>query len=340
VVEQRQGGVIKLPDYITPEQFETTKAMMLNQDPPAHTRLRKLVSRLFTPRSVESMQQRLTGVAREVVSEAAASGAGDFVEQVASRLPVEAIADLIGIPAHDREEFFHWTNSIINSDDPDSEDPAIANAKILGYAYTMAEERRRDPKDDIVTRLVHADVDGESLDELEFGFFVVLLATAGNETTRNAIAFGMEEFFARPDQWELYVRSRPLTAVDEIVRWSTPVQVFQRTATRDTEIDGMKIAKGQRVGLFYGSANYDEDVFDRPFEFDITRDPNPHLGFGGSGTHHCIGANLARMEIDLMFNAIADIVPAITKAGELQCIRSGFINGAKHLPVRYRTTTA
>jgi cholest-4-en-3-one 26-monooxygenase len=164
-----------------------------------------------------------------------------------------------------------------------------------------------------------------------------MLATAGNETTRNAIAFGMNEFLTRPDQWELYVRTRPASAADEIVRWSTPIQVFQRTATRDTELDGVKIAEGERVGLFYGSANYDEEVFERPFEFDITRSPNPHLGFGGSGAHYCIGANLARMEINLMFNAIADLAPGIRKDGELQRVRSGWVNGAKHLPVRYQS---
>ena len=334
-----KGAVVRLPDYITAEQFELTKVMMLNQDSPSHTRLRRLVSRMFTPRAIAALESRLNDVAREVVRKAAARGAGDFVDEVASKLPVEAIADLIGIPADDRREFFGWTNSIINSDDADSEDPVVANAKILAYAYSMAEERRRRPTADIVTRLVNADVDGEALDEAEFGFFVVLLATAGNETTRNAIAFGMNEFLERPDVWEQYVRSRPATAADEIVRWSTPIQVFQRTATRDTELDGVRIVAGQRVGLLYGSANYDEDVFDRPFDFDITRSPNPHLGFGGSGAHYCIGANLARMEINLMFNAIADISPGIRRDGELRRVRSGWVNGAKHLPVRYQLAT-
>jgi len=206
----------------------------------------------------------------------------------------------------------------------------------MGYAYTMAEERRRCPADDIVTRLVQADVSGESLGEVEFAFFVILLAVAGNETTRNAITHGMNAFFENPDQWELFKRERPITAVDEIVRWATPVHCFQRTAVVDTEIDGVPIKAGQRAGLFYSSANYDEDVFDDPFRFDILRDPNPHLGFGGNGAHYCIGANLARMEIRLMFDEIADQIPDITKVGEPQRLRSGWINGVKDLQVSYR----
>ena len=179
----------------------------------------------------------------------------------------------------------------------------------MGYAYTMAEERRRCPADDIVTRLIEADIDGESIDDVEFAFFVILLAVAGNETTRNAMTHGMNAFFDNPDQWELFKRDRPATAVDEIVRWATPVHCFQRTAPADTELGGVTIREGQRVGLFYSSANYDEAVFDRPFEFNVLRDPNPHLGFGGNGAHFCIGANLARMEIKLIFNEIADQIP-------------------------------
>ena len=176
----------------------------------------------------------------------------------------------------------------------------------MGYAYTMAEERRRCPADDIVTRLIQADIDGESSGDVEFAFFVILLAVAGNETTRNAMTHGMNAFFDNPDQWELFKRERPDTAVDEIIRWATPVHCFQRTALADVEFGDVTIREGQRAGLFYSSANFDEEVFDRPFEFDITRNPNPHLAFGGNGAHFCIGANLARMEIKLIFNELAD----------------------------------
>ncbi|MEZ0363105.1 cytochrome P450 [Mycobacterium sp. pUA109] len=331
-----KGAVMRLPEGVTAEQLELTKALLINHDPPEHTRLRKLVSRLFTPRSVAVLEEKLALAAHDIVAAAAAKDRGNFVDDVAMELPLLAIADLIGVPEADREKLFHWTNSIMNTDDPDFDaDPTVANAELMGYAYTMAEQRRRCPADDIVTRLVQADVDGEALGETEFAFFVILLAVAGNETTRNAITHGINAFAENPEQWELFKRDRPETAVDEIVRWATPVHCFQRTAKVDTEVGGVAIGAGQRVGLFYSSANFDEDVFDKPFEFDILRNPNPHLAFGGQGTHYCIGANLARMEIRLMFNEIADQIPDITKLAEPQRLRSGWINGIKDLHVSY-----
>ena len=331
-----KGAVMRLPDGITADQLDLTKALLINHDPPEHTRLRKLVSRLFTPRSVAALEETLAQSAREIVAAAAEKDSGNFVDDIAMRLPLLAIADLLGVPEADREKLFHWTNSIMNTDDPDFDsDPAMANAELMGYAYTMAEERRRCPADDIVTRLVQADIDGESLGETEFAFFVILLAVAGNETTRNAMTHGINAFAEHPDQWELYKRQRPETAVDEIVRWATPVHCFQRTAKVDTELGGVAISKGQRVGLFYSSANYDEEVFDRPFSFDILRDPNPHLAFGGQGTHYCIGANLARMEIRLIFDEIANQLPDITRMAKPRRLRSGWINGVKDLQVAY-----
>lgn len=331
-----KGAVMRLPDGITADQLDLTKALLINHDPPEHTRLRKLVSRLFTPRSVSALEEKLAHSARDIVAAAAEKDNGNVVDDIAMRLPLLAIADLLGVPEDDREKLFHWTNSIMNTDDPDFDsDPAMANAELMGYAYTMAEERRRCPADDIVTRLVQADIDGESLGETEFAFFVILLAVAGNETTRNAITHGINAFAENPEQWELYKQQRPQTAVDEIVRWATPVHCFQRTAKVDTEIGGVAIAQGQRVGLFYSSANYDEDVFERPFNFDILRDPNPHLAFGGQGTHYCIGANLARMEIRLIFDEIANQLPDIAKLAEPQRLRSGWINGVKDLQVAY-----
>ncbi len=336
----RKGVVMRLPDGTTPDQLELTKALLINHDAPEHTRLRKLVSRLFTPRAVATLEEKLAVAAREIVATAKQKGSGNFVDDIAMGLPLLAIADLIGVPEADREKLFHWTNSIMNTDDPDFEsDYAAANAELMGYAYNMAEERRRCPADDIVTRLVQADMNGEAgevLQDVEFAFFVILLAVAGNETTRNAMTHGMNAFFENPDQWELYKRERPDTAADEIVRWATPVHCFQRTALSDTELGGVTIREGQRVGLFYSSANYDDAVFDKPFEFNILRDPNPHLGFGGNGAHFCIGANLARMEIKLIFNEIADQIPDIAKLAEPHRLRSGWINGVKELQVSYR----
>ncbi|OYN81863.1 steroid C27-monooxygenase [Mycolicibacterium sphagni] len=333
----KQGVVMRFADDMTKDQVEITKALLINHDAPEHTRLRKLVARLFTPRAVAKLEEKLADAARDIVAAAAAKGTGDFVDDIAMQLPLLAIADLLGVPEADRQKLFHWTNSIMNTDDPDFNDvdPIVANAELMGYAYSMAEDRRKCPADDIVTRLVEADIDGEALSEVEFAFFVILLAVAGNETTRNAMTHGMNAFFENPDQWELFKRERPETAADEIVRWATPVHCFQRTALQDVELGGVTIREGQRAGLFYSSANYDEDVFDDPFRFDILRDPNPHLGFGGNGAHFCIGANLARMEIKLIFNEIANQLPDISKLGEPQRLRSGWLNGVKELPVAY-----
>jgi cholest-4-en-3-one 26-monooxygenase len=336
----RKGAVMRLPDGVTGEQLDLTKALLINHDAPEHTRLRKIVSRLFTPRSVAALEEKLAVAAHEIVGAAKEKDSGDFVDDIAMSLPLLAIADLIGVPEADREKLFGWTNSIMNTDDPDFDsDPTAANAELMGYAYTMAEERRRCPADDIVTRLIQADLGGEggeSLGDVEFAFFVILLAVAGNETTRNAMTHGMNAFFENPDQWELFKRERPDTAVDEIIRWATPVHCFQRTALADNEIGGASIREGQRVGLFYSSANFDEDVFESPFGFDILRNPNPHLSFGGNGAHFCIGANLARMEIKLIFNELADQIPNLAKLDEPQRLRSGWINGVKALPVSYR----
>jgi cholest-4-en-3-one 26-monooxygenase len=336
----RKGAVMRLPDGVTSEQLDLTRALLINHDAPEHTRLRKIVSRLFTPRAVAALEEKLAVAARDIVAAAARKDSGNFVDDIAMRLPLLAIADLIGVPEVDREKLFHWTNSIMNSDDPEFDsDPTIANAELMGYAYNMAEERRRCPADDIVTRLVQADMNGEAgeaMGDVEFAFFVILLAVAGNETTRNAMTHGMNAFFENPDQWELFKRERPDTAVDEIVRWATPVHCFQRTALTDVELGDVTIREGQRVGLFYSSANYDESVFDAPFEFDVLRNPNPHLSFGGNGAHYCIGANLARMEIKLIFNELADQIPDIAKLAEPQRLRSGWINGIKELQVAYR----
>ncbi|WP_448223727.1 cytochrome P450 [Gordonia iterans] len=332
------GVIMRFDDEMTQEQLDVTKALLINHDPPEHTRLRKVVSRAFTPKAVHALEQKLDDAARSIVQKAADAGTGDFVHQVAVDLPLLAIADLLGVPEEDRMKLFDWSNSMMNAEDPEfTTDPQVASAEILGYGYNMAESRRKCPAEDIVTTLVHADIDGHSLDEAEFGFFFILLTVAGNETTRNAISHGMNAFLDNPEQWELFKAERPATAVDEIVRWATPVNCFQRTAKHDTEIGGQQIKAGQRVGLFYGSANYDEDVFEDPFTFDILRDPNPHVGFGGNGTHFCIGANLARMEINLMFNALADMVPDITKLEQPRRLRHGWINGIKELQVDYGT---
>ncbi|MFI6365004.1 cytochrome P450 [Nocardia sp. NPDC050630] len=330
------SAIIRFQSTITREQIEMQRLILLNMDPPAHTKNRRIVSKGFTPRAVEALRAALTERAARIVHEAKKSGSGDFVEQVACELPLQAIAELLGVPQQDRKKLFHWSNQMIGADDPEyASDAQTAQLELSGYAWTMAEQRRACPAEDIVTQLVNADIEGEHLGSDEFAFFVILLSVAGNETTRNSITHGMKAFVDNPDQWELYKQQRPRTAPDEIVRWATPVSVFQRTAMRDVELGGQLIREGQRVGLFYSSANFDEDAFENPFTFDILRDPNPHVGFGGAGTHYCLGANLARLEIDLMFNAIADTMPELSQVAEPEHLRSGWLNGIKRWEVRF-----
>jgi cholest-4-en-3-one 26-monooxygenase len=324
-------------DDLAEGQIEAGRTSMIMMDDPEHSRLRKIVSRAFTPRAVERLRADLGERARRITTQAAAEGSGDFVRQVACELPLQAIAGLLGVPLEDYDKLFDWTNNMIGSDDPEfADNDALTSAgELMWYAMQLAARKREDPRDDIVTALVEADADGQALSEAEFGMFVVTLAVAGNETTRNSITQGMMAFTENPDQWELFKAQRPKTAPDEIIRWATPITAFQRTALQDTQLGGARIGKGQRVVLFYRSANFDEEVFEEPHSFDIMRSPNPHLGFGGTGAHYCIGANLARMTIDLMFNAIADQLPDLTAVGDPERLRSSFINGIKHWPVDY-----
>jgi len=334
---QEKTAIPRYRDGTFAEQVDRGKFVLLNMDAPHHTHLRKIISRAFTPRAVEVLRTDLARRAAEIAQEAAASGSGDFVEQVSAELPLQAIAGLMGVPQDERKKLFDWSNQMVGDVDPEfeSNDAMGASIELIMYAMQMAADRNANPRDDLVTKLVQADVEGDKLSDDEFGFFVILLAVAGNETTRNSITHGMHAFTEFPDQWELYKKLRPATAVDEIVRWATPVTSFQRTALSDAELGGVTIKKGQRVMMVYRSANFDEEVFDDPFAFNILRDPNPHVGFGGTGAHYCIGANLARMTIDLMFNAIADAMPDLTPLGKPERLRSGWLNGIKHWNVDY-----
>lgn len=247
VFSSYENGVIpRFKNDIAREDIEVQRFVMLNMDAPHHTRLRKIISRGFTPRAVGRLHDELQERAQKIAAEAAAAGSGDFVEQVSCELPLQAIAGLLGVPQEDRGKLFHWSNEMTGNEDPEYAhiDPKASSAELIGYAMKMAEEKAKNPADDIVTQLIQADIDGEKLSDDEFGFFVVMLAVAGNETTRNSITQGMMAFAEHPDQWELYKKVRPETAADEIVRWATPVTAFQRTALRDYELSGVQIKKG------------------------------------------------------------------------------------------------
>ncbi|MEN4477234.1 cytochrome P450 [Mycolicibacterium cosmeticum] len=331
------GAIPVWPQEMTREAVDLQRAVLLNMDAPQHTRLRKIVSRGFTPRAIGRLEAELAERAQKIAQTAAAEGSGDFVEQVSCELPLQAIAGLLGVPQEDRDKLFRWSNEMTAGEDPEyaDVDPAMSSFELISYAMKMAEERAKNPTEDIVTKLIEADIDGEKLSDDEFGFFVVMLAVAGNETTRNSITHGMIAFSQHPEQWELYKKERPETAADEIVRWATPVSAFQRTALEDTELAGVQIKKGQRVVMSYRSANFDDEVFENPHAFDILRNPNPHVGFGGTGAHYCIGANLARMTINLIFNAVADHMPDLKPIGTPERLKSGWLNGIKHWQVDY-----
>ncbi|MFF5358591.1 cytochrome P450 [Streptomyces scabiei] len=330
-------AIIRFNEHIERDAIDAQRLILLNMDPPEHTRVRQIVQRVFTPRAIRALEDNLRHRALTIAREAGAhAGPFDFVTEVACELPLQAIAELIGIPQEDRIRIFEWSNRMISYDDPEyaiTEEVGQQSAmELISYAMNMAADRKQCPAKDIVTTLVAAEDEG-NLTSDEFGFFVLMLAVAGNETTRNAITHGMHAFLTHPDQWDLYKRERPATAAEEIVRWAAPVNAFQRTATQDLELGGKRISKGDRVGIFYASANHDPDVFTDPDTFDITRDPNPHLGFGGGGPHFCLGKSLAVLEIDLIFNAIADAMPGLRLAGEPSRLRSAWINGVKHLQV-------
>src|SRR6476620_4590937 len=333
----QNGAIPTWPKEMTRESVEMQRAVMLNMDAPHHTRLRRIISRGFTPRAIGRLEEELSQRAQDIAKTAAAAGSGDFVEQVSCELPLQAIAGLLGVPQEDRDKLVRWSNEMTAGEDPEyaEVDPAMSSFELITYAMKMAEERAKNPTDDIVTTLIEADIDGEKLSDDEFGFFVIMLAVAGNETTRNSITHGMIALASNPDTWELYKTQRPTTTADEIIRWATPVSAFQRTAREDTELAGVQIKKGQRLVMSYRSANFDEDVFQDPHSFNILRDPNPHVGFGGTGAHFCIGANLARMTINLIFNAVADHMPDLTPVGEPERLRSGWLNGSKHWQVDY-----
>jgi cytochrome P450 len=325
-----------------PQEMSEFFGSMIAMDDPKHFRLRSIVSKGFTPKEVARIEGYVHDKARQLVDDLLERFPGkecDFVTEFAAPLPLQIICEMMGIPAEDEAQIFHWTNTILGAGDPEfggTLDALMAAAiGMFSYAQNLGEERLKHPGDDLTSVMMNAEVDGQRLTAQEFGSFFILLVVAGNETTRNAISHGMRALTDHPDQrriwwddWDGVTR----TAVEEIVRWSSPVIHFRRTATEDTTIGDTRIEAGQKLVMFYNSANRDESVFDAPYTFDVRRPLQPQqVGFGAGGPHFCLGANLARREIAVAFDEIRRRLPNMTITGEPDLLQSNFINGIKHL---------
>lgn len=338
-------GATNIVDF--PEEMLEFFGNLINTDDPRHMRLRKLVSSGFTPGALKKVEAPVRKSAARIVEKMMEKGEGNFIEDIAAPFPIQVICDLLGIPESLHQYVFDITNSILGASDPDyappeGEDRALAlmesGRSLQNLMQEMREERLKRPTDDLTSLLVHAEIDGEKLTEAELCSFFVLVVIAGNETTRTAIAHGMHALSQFPEQraiWQNDYANLSPTAVEEIVRWGSPVLHMRRTATCDTEVGGQAIKEGDKLVLWYSSGNRDEDVFENPFQFDVKRTPNDHVGFGAPGPHYCLGAHLARREVDIIFNEIFSRMPDIDVCGEPTYLKSNFINGIKELPVKW-----
>jgi len=336
-----RGSLLSVNNGLDPEEaLNSTRMLMLNMDPPEHSAYRNIVQRAFTPRTIRDLEPRLREFAEDIVDRALAKGEGDFVVDVAAELPLLAICELVGVPVEDRKLVFDLSNKLVGGDDPEfRREPEEAQQTMMEmylFADRIAAARKECPADDVATRLLQASVDGTHLTQEQFDVFFMLLMVAGNETTRNAITHGMQAFFEHPDQWEVFKEQRPLeSAAEEIIRWATPVMQFQRTALRDHVLGGQQVKAGDRVVIYYSSGNRDTSALPDPHVFDVTREENEHVAFGGGGPHFCLGANLARAEVRIVFDVIADRMPQIAPLGPPRMLRSNFLHAIKELPVRY-----
>jgi len=327
----------------TPEALETIRMTILNMDPPKHSRYRRLVSAGFTPRMIGRLVDRIQERGVGIVAGIEGRDEIEFVEEVAAELPLQMICEMIGVPDVDRHLIFNWSNQLVGFQDEDfrtsEEAGQIAAAEIYAYCHAIADDRRAHPRDDIMTALVAAEIDGDQLTQDEINMFFVTLVVAGNETTRNLIAHSLLALLERPEiKADLVANIADdalwATATEEFLRWGTSIHNFRRTATRDTEISGQPVKAGDKVVIFYASANRDPDHFVDPDVFDPRRAPNEHLTFGGGGAHFCLGANLARAQIKVMMREFLRRYPNVEAAGPHRRMRSDFVTGIKHLPVR------
>jgi cytochrome P450 len=335
------------------EEQRVARQSMLETDPPRHTRLRGLVGPPFTPRAVKAYELALRELTTDVLDRALPLGEFDFVEEIAKQLPIRVLARLLGAPEEDNDRLIDWGDRMIGNTDPELADVlhdspesdryrllpfrSPAALELFAYGHRLAAERRREPTDDLVSTLVHTEIDGERLTEREFDTMFLLLVVAGNETTRQAIAHGMLALVEHPEEWRRLREDPDLvwaSGADEILRWSSPVLHFRRTATRDVELRGQTIRAGEKVVIWYGSANFDEEVFADPLRFDVGRKPNPHVTFGGGGPHYCLGAHLAKLEVQVMFDLLLPRLESLELAGPPERMRTNFTNALKRMPVR------
>jgi cytochrome P450 len=343
-------GAVSIPDM--PAELVEFYGSMISMDDPRHARIRRIVSLAFTPKMLDQVVDSVSDLARELMLAArktaeAGDGTFDFVKEIAAPLPLRVICSMMGIPESDHAMVLEQSNIILSGGDPevlgsDSPEDALGMFLVAGQMLSelmqrLAAERRERPTDDLTSALVNANAeDGESLTDQEIGSFFILLCVAGNETTRNAISHGVWALHEFPEQKRRWMVDASLTksAVEEVVRFATPVTWMRRTATQDAEVNGQQFHEGDKVVMFYGSANRDETVFDDPDSFDIARSPNPHLGFGARGPHFCLGAHLARREIAVAFQSLFELLPDLSVVGEPDRLRSSFVNGIKRMQVR------
>lgn len=334
----RQGTNIEDPSA---EGLAMIQTLMLNMDPPRHTVYRRLVAQGFTPSMIRKLEPHVREITAKIIDGIARRGECDFVTDVAAELPLQVITEMVGVPQEDRHNVFDWSNRLVGFDDPEmttsAEDGASAATELFLYAHQLAAKRRESPRDDLISVLLKAEVDGVLLSEAEFDAFFLILCVAGNETTRNLISGAMQAFMEYPDERRRLMDDPSLmpVAVEEMLRWVSPLIYFRRTAQRDVEIRGQLIREGEKVVMYYPSANRDEDVFENADTFDVGRSPNAHVAFGGGGHHFCLGASLARLEIKVIFEELFRRLPDMELAGKPNRLRSNFINGIKRLPVRF-----
>ena len=330
---------VMLPDP-DPMGLYAQRLMMLNMDPPQHDRFKLLVSRGFTPKNAPLLRPKIEELARDIVDAVLAKGECDFVTEIAGRLPSGLIAELMGMPRADGERLYDLTEIMHTNDDAIAPPEIKMNAvgEMLGYAQSVADLKRQSPGDDLATILVNAEVDGDHLTDEEFQWFFLLLVNAGGDTTRNLLAAGLQLLLDHPDQ-----RTKLMgdldgllgSAVEEMLRYCSPVTHFKRTAMQDTVVGGQSIKAGERVVMFYGSANRDEDIFENADTFDVARHPNPHVAFGAGGPHLCLGMHVARVELAVMFRELLTRMPHIEAGGPIERMHSSFIAGVHRMPIKY-----